>query len=107
MYAAFGQPLEETITDADGRFKMTVERSTNSMYVVVCTERQIGDKEEKYLWIESVGDYGYIPVGQQSVDVILSNQNKQSGGLLENLTGFFRRYGLKVFFDSVDPHSAP
>jgi hypothetical protein len=86
--------IEKAVTDADGRFKVTVSKRTKPVWIVVSAKRQVMDEEEKYMWFES------IDTDKDTVDVILSTQNELQTGLLESFRSpifdYAIGYGVKI-----------
>jgi hypothetical protein len=91
---------QNTMTDAEGRFKFLIPASSPNMVLMVKAERQEGDNKEKYLWLEILGtptgeanldllaNPHWLPsvqLGEKPAEINLSNDNVRQYGLWEML----------------------
>jgi hypothetical protein len=75
--SVFEPKIDFTTTDGEGRFKFIVPHSKLDLDMVICakTERTVGDKVERYWWMEVVE-----LKGRKKADYVLSNDNNDRIG---------------------------
>jgi hypothetical protein len=90
----FSPQIAVATTDSEGRFKFVVPASHKKLILLAKSSRLVGEDREDYWWAVPFSSNG------KTTEVILSNDNKDSGGLSDFSDGtmekYFMHYGFTV-----------